>query len=133
MLFRVKDAVAQADNDPEFHRLFVQGVGNYLTGFANATAQISRERALELEAFIADNKANIGRFMGSMAKSAPNAFGKVFGRKNAQPEREAQVSEARAVTSDEQTWLDAQIAANGEIDAFDQALINFLAEENGQA
>ena len=34
-------------------------------GFAaDSSGQISRERMLELEAFVADNKASIGRFMG---------------------------------------------------------------------
>jgi len=131
MLFRIKDAVAGHDNDPEFQRLFVQGVGNYLMGFTSASAQISRERALEMEAFLADNKANIGRFMGRMAQSAPNAFGKVFGRKGVQPSRFEQDAQAAAITDGEQAWLDAQIAANGEVDAFDQALLEFLAEENG--
>ncbi len=133
MLFRVKDAVVTHDNAPEFKRLFIQGVGNYLMGFASASAQISGERALELAAFISDNKVNVGRFMGRMAKDAPNAFGKVFGRKGTKTGRDVLYAEAISVTSDEQDWLDAQIDANGEVDAYDQALLEFLAEETGQA
>ncbi len=130
MLFRLKDAVAQQEIAPDFQRLFVQGVGNYLMGFASSSAQLSRERALELEAFVADNKANIGRFMGRMANSSPNAFGKVFGRKRSGSDRETQVAHALKVTEEEQSWLDAQIAANGQVDAYDQALLDFLAEEH---
>jgi len=134
MLFRVKNETLGADNAPDFKTLFVQGVGNYLMGYASANAQLSHERARELEAFIADNKADFGRFMGAMARSAPNAFGVVFGRKSPlEPNRADQVEAAAEITVVEREWLDAQIAANGEIDSYDRALLEFLAEETGEA
>ncbi len=133
VLFRIKNAVAGNDNAPEFERLFVQGVGNYLMGFAHSSGQISRERMLELEAFVADNKADIGRFMGSMAKNAPNAFGVVFGKKNEGPGRAEQVAAEAEVNGIEQAWLDEQIATSGEVDAYDKALLEFIAEETGIA
>lgn len=133
MLFRLKDATLQAANAPEFMQLFVQGVGNYLTGFASENAQLSRERMVELEHFVADNKANIGGFMGQMAKSAPNAFGVVFGKKHDAPSRDELVAEASSVTMYEQEWLDKQIAANGKVDDYDLRLLEFIAEELGEA
>lgn len=134
MLFRLKDATLEDANCPEFQRIFVQGVGNYLLGFASHSAHIDRERMLELEGFIADNDADLGRFMGQMAKSAPNAFGIVFGKKEpAAPTREERVAEAAEFTPYEQDWLDAQMNANGQMDAYDKALLEFLAEETGEA
>ncbi len=134
MLFRLKDATLEDANHPEFKRIFVQGVGNYLLGFASESAHVDRERMLELETFIADNKADMGRFMGQMAKSAPNAFGIVFGKKQpAAPTREDKVAEAAEFTPYEQEWLDAQMNANGQIDSYDKALLEFLAEETGEA
>ena len=134
MLFRLKDATLHQANAPEFERLFVQGVGNYLLGFASHTAHVSRERMLELEAFVADNRVRVGRFMGAMAKAAPNAFGVVFGRKaDPLPSRAAQVAEAAEFTAVEQEWLDAMMAANGEVDSYDRALLAFIAEEAGEA
>lgn len=133
VMFRIKDTVAGNDNAPEFKQLFVQVVGNYLMGFAHAKGQISRERMLELEAFVADNKANMGRFMGRMAKNASNAFGVVFGKKEKSPSREEQVAAEAVVTGVEQDWLDAQIARSGEVDEYDQALLEFVAEETGEA
>ncbi|WP_120076200.1 hypothetical protein [Aurantiacibacter odishensis] len=133
VMFRIKDAVAGSGNAPEFKRLFVQSVGNYLMGFAHANGQISRERMLELETFVADNKANVGRFMGRMAKQAPNAFGVVFGRKDDSSSREEQVAADAEVTAFEQDWLDAQIARSGDVDEYDQALLEFIAEETGEA
>jgi hypothetical protein len=131
MLFRIKDASERAANAPEFQRLFVQGVGNYLMGFASDTAQLSRERMLELEAFVADNSPSVARFMGAMATTSPNAFGKVFGQRKPES-REAQVQADAEVTGSESDWLDRQIALNGKVDSYDQALLDFITEECGR-
>ena len=131
MLFRIKDASLGADNAPEWKRLFVQGVGNYLMGFASPNAQLSRERAAELEAFMADTGSSIGSFMGRMANGAPTAFGLAFGKRNVQPSRAERVADDAAVTADEHHWLDAHVAANGEVDEYDRALLAFIAEETG--
>lgn len=133
VMFRIKDAVAGHNNVPEFKRLFVQAVGNYLMGFAHASGQVSRERMLELEAFVADNKVRVGHFMGRMAKEAPNAFGVVFGKKDKGSSRDQQVAAEAEVTAFEQDWLDQQIAASGEVDEYDKALMEFIAEETGEA
>jgi hypothetical protein len=130
MLFRIKDATLGAANAAEWKRLFVQVVGNYLMGYASPDAQLSRERAAELEAFMADADSNIGRFMVRMARAAPGGFGIAFGRKTGSG-REEQVAGARAVTGEEDAWLDAQVHANGEIDEYDRALLAFIAEETG--
>ncbi|QYJ07356.1 hypothetical protein [Qipengyuania flava] len=129
MLFRVKDATLDADNAPEWKQLFVQGVANYLQGYSDANAQISRERAEELQAFMADTRVSVGGFLGRMAKESPNVFGKVFGKKEAQPSRDESVAEAHAVTHSEREWLDARIEANGQVDEYERALLDFLAED----
>ena len=56
-----------AANAPEWKQLFVQGVANYLEGVASRSAQLSRERAAELEAFIADDSTSVAGFLGRMA------------------------------------------------------------------
>src|SRR5690606_246686 len=118
-----------APNGPEWKRLFVQGVGNYLQGLASPSAQIGRERAAELEAFMADHGSSVGRFLGRMAKASPNAFRVVFGKKDAARDRFAELAAAEQVTGEESAWLDAQIHADGEVDAYEQALLDFLAAE----
>ena len=129
LLFRLKDATLTADNAPEWKQLFVQGVANYLQGYCSANAQISRERSAELNACLDDTSVNIGRFLARAAKSSPNALGIVFGRKpDAQP-HDASVADAHAITETEQAWLDARVHADGTIDAYEQALLDFLAEE----
>ncbi|MEZ5680974.1 MAG: hypothetical protein R3E14_06715 [Erythrobacter sp.] len=129
MLFRLKDATLHADNAPEWKTLFVQGVANFLQGYSSAKAQISHERAAELQAFMDDTSSSVGGFLGRMAQSAPNALGVVFGRKDEAPSRGEQVADAHKVTSNEREWLSARIEADGKVDAYEQALLDFLAEE----
>lgn len=126
LLFRLKDATRDAANALEWKQMFVQGVANYLQGVASRSAQISRERAAELEAFVADDRSSVTGFLGRMAKGAPNAFGVVFGRRQPERDRLAELSAAEQITTDEQQWLDAHVNADGEIDAYEQALIAFL-------
>jgi hypothetical protein len=126
LLFRLKDATLTAANALEWKQMFVQGVANYLQGVASRSAQISRERAGELEAFMADDRSSMTGFLGRMATGAPNAFGVVFGRKQPERDRLAELRAAEEVTADEQQWLDAHINADGEIDAYEQALVAFL-------
>lgn len=129
MLFRLKDATLGADNAPEWKHLFVQGIANYLQAYSDPNAQLSRERAAELDAFMGDTQARVGGFLGRMAKASPNAFGKVFGRKAPAPDRSEAVGRAYAVTDDEREWLEARIEADGQIDEYEQALLDFLAED----
>ena len=133
MLFRLKDATRGAANAPAWKQLFVQGVGNYLQGYASLSAQLTRERAAELDAFMSDTESGVGRFLGQMAKSVPNAFGVTFGRKPVVPSRDSHVDAAAAVTPEEQGWLDQAIGADGEVDELEQALLAFLAEEAPRA
>jgi hypothetical protein len=129
MLFRLKDATLEADNAPEWQQLFVQGVANYLQGYSDSNAQISHERAQELEHFMNESRSSVGGFLGRMAKASPAAFGQVFGRRDNGTSRLEDVVAAEAVTHAEREWLDAQIDANGRVDAYERALLDFLAED----
>jgi hypothetical protein len=129
MLFRLKDATVAAANALEWKQLFVQGVANYLQGVAARNGQISRERAAELEAFVGDDSTHVTGFLGRMARSAPGAFGVVFGKQQPERDRSAELRAAEEITADEQEWLDAHVQADGQVDAYEQALIAFLAGE----
>lgn len=132
MLFRIKDATLGADNSPEWPRLFVDGVANYLRGFVLTNAQLSHERVKELESFIADSRPRVGRFMGAMAREMPEAFnhfGKVFGRKPEAARFTELEAEGQLVTENEKRWLDTMIDADGQIDALERALLDRVAAE----
>lgn len=133
MLFRLKDAALGADNAPDWKRLFVQGVGNYLRGFGG-TDPLTRERAAELEAFMNSSAPGIGGFFRTMfghavQSSVSDGFAAL--RAEAAPPRhiELDVAAAAQVTGSEQHWLQAQIDADRQTDELEKALLEFLAEE----
>jgi hypothetical protein len=135
LLYRIKDATLGADNAAEWKPLFVQGVGNYLAGFTSFQP-LSSERAAELEAFMNDSRSSLGGFVGRMGKSTlrDNFFdilGDWLGRDRKSIDRSAQVTAAREIDVEEQSWLEASIDANGQVDEYDQALLTFLEEESG--
>jgi len=132
MLFRLKDETLAEENAAEWDDLFLDAVANYLKGFALKNAQIDHGRAKELQDFIADNKANVGRFFGQMAKEAPNVanhFGKVFGKRNAASSFAAREAAGAQVTDFEQEWLDKMIESDGEVDELERRLIARIIEE----
>ncbi len=131
MLFRLKDETLAEENSPEWDDLFIDGVSNYLKGFMFANAQLSHDRRRELESFIADNKANVGRFMGRMAKEAPNVvnhFGKAFGKRDEAPSIADRAEAGAAITDTEQAWLESMVDADGEVDDLERRLIARLAQ-----
>ncbi|MEL7446250.1 MAG: hypothetical protein AAGK02_10605 [Pseudomonadota bacterium] len=133
MLFRLKDATKAEANAQEWGDLFVDGVANYMRGFMFAHAQLSHGRRKELESFIADNKANVGRFMGRMVQSAPevaNNFGKVFGKKQPGVDYASDAAEGNLVTENENSWFDSMVNSDGEVDDLEQRLIDRLAQES---
>jgi len=134
-LFRIKDASLANDNAPEWKQLFVQGVGNYLAGFTSYQP-LAQERAAELESFMNDSRSSIGGFLGRMGKSSlrDNFFDDIadaLGRAPQKPDHDAAVAKAREVGTEEETWLESHIDADGKIDEYEAALLAFLAEESG--
>ncbi|KPP86974.1 hypothetical protein [Erythrobacter sp. HL-111] len=132
MLFRLKDETLAEENAPEWDDLFLDGVSNYLKGFALQNAQLEHGRARELQAFIADNRPNVARFMGKVAREMPNAanhFGKVFGRKDAGPSFAEQAAAGAEVTDCEREWLEQMIDADGEVDELERRLLARIIEE----
>ncbi len=134
MLFRLKDETIAEENSPEWDDLFIDGVANYIKGFTLSNAQVSHEQKLELEGFIADNSASVGRLMGRVAREAPqvaNHFGKVFGKKpKPGPDYDAQAAAGEVVTDFENEWLEKMIDADGIVDELESRLIARLAAED---
>ena len=132
-LFRLKDETLAEENATEWDDLFLDGVSNYLKGFTLQNAQVSHGRKLELEAFIADNKANVGRFFGRMVREAPkvaNSMGVVFGKKTVEkPATDYTALEAQGevVTDEEQKWLETMIDSDGEVEELESRLIARIA------
>ena len=74
--------------------------------------------------------SSIGGFFGRMAHSNPvTGFASVFGGKAEPVDLDDEAASAHEVTTIENAWLQGQIDANGQIDEYDQALLDFLAED----
>lgn len=130
MLFRLKDATLGADNAPEWQRLFVQGVGNYLQGWQGAKG-LSRDRAAELEAFMNQPSGGLSGFFRRMGRvGAGDLQAAARDLLNSPPARDiaAEAGADAAVTGSEQQWLDVRIGSDGQIDPLEEALLAFLAE-----
>lgn len=135
MLFRIKDATLGGANSPEWPRLFVQGVANYLMA-SNTFQQVSAAEALATEAFLADNHPRVGSFFGRMARAdLGQSFGQVlgFGRKGVVRDRAAEVAAAHKISESEEAWLQQQVDANHQLDDLEKALLRFIAKEERQA
>jgi len=131
MLFRLKDASLGGDNAPEWKKLFVQSVGNFLMAY-NDFQPLTRGRAERLENFMDDDSVSIGGFLKRMAGSnIKGAFGDVFGKKDAGPTHEEKVAEDRNIDMAENDWLAARIDADHNTDELEKALLKFVAEESG--
>jgi hypothetical protein len=126
LLFRLKDATLGMANGKEWKRLFVQGVANYLMAYTSYEP-LSRERAAELEEFISRPGEGVGRFFARMAHfDLQSGFTAVFGRRSVHGAGQTPAAQGR---SGEDPWLQGRIDADHEVDEYEQALMDFLAED----
>lgn len=137
MLFRIKDATLYETNAPEWEKLFVQGVANFLLGFGG-DEPLSPARARELEAFMNAEGKGIGSFLGRMMKSdvedsIGSAFGSLLDIAPQAPGVEEEAAEAQVLTESEGLWMLDQIEADEELDPFEKALLAFISEETGES
>ena len=134
MLFRLKDAALYDVNAPEWEKLFVQGVANYLFGFGGIEP-LSNERAAELEKFMNQEGAGIGGFLGRMFTSKPQvdgAFGSLLDIGPHAPDIEGPTEDAAELTAEESSWLTDMLEADEELDPMEKALLAWVAEETGE-
>lgn len=134
MLFRLKDAALYEPNVPEWQQLFVQGVGNYLLGFAG-TEPLSAERAAELETFMQTEGAGVGGFLARMLTSdVEDAFGSLLGGSELDAiDWEAGADAAAELEPAEADWLRDRLDADEELDDYEKALIAFIDAETGES
>lgn len=134
MLFRLKDAALYDVNAPEWEKLFVQGVANYLFGFGG-DEPLSNERAAELEKFMNQEGAGVGAFLGRMFTSKPQVDGGFGSLLNIGPhstDSEEAADDAAELTAEESTWLTDILEADEELDPMEKALLAWVAEETGE-
>lgn len=133
MLFRIKDATLGADNAPEWKTLFVQGIANYLQAWQGA-AMPSAEQEAAHQRFLDGRNPGVGGVLRKMARLGTNGLlsevrSGGFGRRQPARDHVAEPRATFAVTNNEQRWLDTQVAADGEVDPLEAALIAFLRDD----
>jgi hypothetical protein len=135
LLFRIKDATLERDNAPEWQALFVQGVANFLQGYSPAERP-DRARETELEAFMNRPEPGLFGFLSRMGPSHLRDGGardlaqlkKLGMREHLFADQAADAALDAQVTPPENIWLQAEIDGDGKVDAFEQALLEFLKQ-----
>ena len=137
MLFRIKDATLHGQNAPGWLQLFVQGVGNHLLAHSDYRP-LPREDAARLNAEMEANTPSVAGFFRRMLPSDMlgrgtilDAFKSVFAPEGALIVRSPSADGASTLTAVEAAWLKTHIAADGETDPFEKALMTFILDEVG--
>jgi hypothetical protein len=149
MLFRLKDATLGHDNSPEWKKLFVQGVANHLMGHQSYVPP-SAEEEMRLEAHYKSEPfghmlSGLGQGLESSQEYHDALFGvspellNRFVRKCASEDEdeatdkfEHKVAADAEVTLTESDWLKRLYDKDRQRDEYEQALLDFLAEERGR-
>ncbi len=139
MLFRIKDRAVGGVNAPEWMTLFVQGVGNHLMAHSDYRP-LARDEATRMNAFISDNMPNLGGFLGRMLPeykrgtgTIVEAFKTIFEAPESYFGDDSEIAKSRSLTVEEAGWLKEHIAADGQTDDYEKALLTFVIEEAGNA
>ncbi len=132
-IFALNEATSGKDNDPEWQRFFVGAIANHLMMVA-APATPSKEELLRREDWLNSEKSLKGSWASLGFKDVLNAFAEVFGRKSSDAPRsfvmdDAAHKDAVQITEAEASWLVNAIRKDGQIDANERALLDFIREE----
>lgn len=128
-LFRIKDASLAGDNSPAWRTLFVQGVGNFLMAHGGYRP-LETEQAKRLERFMDDRRPNLGGFLGRLGASflSPGRVADALSPRT-RSDHDAEVAAAATVDGAEAAWLRTHVDADGRVDEYEQALLDFIASE----
>ena len=133
-IFALNDATKGRDNDPDWKRFFVGAIANHLMMIA-APAKLDLSEVKRREAWLEGNDG-IAKGFGSLSASAVlNAFKEVLGLKAIDPTGgysildTQELKSAESITSEEASWLVRALHVDGEIDANERALLDFIRVE----
>lgn len=144
ILFDINDACRGADNDPAWIDLFSKALAASVMSVSGYEPP-SRHEAARRQAWLESPHEGLGGFMGRMFGAAPGlakggvreALKSILESSDptadwrAQNDAEGALSRAaEAVTRDEAAWLVARIGRDGDFDAAERAVIEFLRRES---
>ena len=133
-LWRIKDKCLKGENGPGWKQLFCQAVGNHLMAFSSYRP-LERSEAARLDAWVNDRSSSvlgfIGRMGGSLGGGLPvrEALGEAFRKEQSAEAHDTEVAAANAIVDGERQWLNGHVEADGMLDEYEQALLDFISEE----
>lgn len=137
MLFRIKDQTLHSNNAAGWMTLFVQAVGNHLMAHSDYRP-LSIDETQRLHAEMEDATPNIFAFLKRTLPpellgrgTIVDAFKSLFPSERDPYAKSLSVDAARTITAEEAGWLKQHIAADGDTDDYEKALLTFIVEESG--
>ena len=135
LLFRIKDATLNSDNAPSWQLLFVQGVGNHLMAHSDYRP-LSADDAARFNRSLDQDVPHLGRFLKRILPATmigsgtiTEAFKSLFPRTEDRFAKSLAIDNSHLITTEEAGWLKDHIAADGQIDDFEKALLTFVFDE----
>ena len=135
-IFALNEATKGRDNDPDWQRFFVGAIANYLM-MISAPAPLPLEEINRREAWLEGDQGVLSNVKSLNLSDIVAAFKSVFG--NAEEEEDLtggftilnaeRFKHAERITDNEANWLITALTADGEIDANERALLEFIRQE----
>lgn len=134
-IFALNEATKGRDNDPEWQRFFVGAIANHLMMIA-APAKVDINEAIRREKWLEGTSGGAAKGFGDLSAGAVfEAFKEIFGLKPKDPTggysilQAGALERAETITAQEANWLVNALKADGEIDANERALLDFIRQE----
>ena len=137
-IFALNDATSGRDNDPEWQKFFVGAIANHLMMIA-APEKVDLAEMKRREDWLTNghgrHEPGEHKYAGLSARAILEAFKETFGLKAKDPTGGFSVlnventKQSEKITSDEANWLIRALQADGEIDANERALLDFIRAE----
>ena len=133
-IFALNEATKGRDNDPDWQRFFVSAISNHLMMIA-APTPVPAEEVLRRKAWLESDEGIYSGFGGLTLSSIVDAFKAVFSNEEEDSTGGFTIlnierfEHAERITENEADWLITALKADGEIDANERALLDFIRQE----
>ncbi len=136
-IFALNDATSGREHAPQWRTFFVGAIANHLMMIA-APEKIELDEMKRREDWLTNGHGRNpgeGWFAGVTPRAVFNAFKEVFGMKPQDPTggfsilNQAGMQHSEKITADEASWLVRALQNDGEIDANERALLEFIRLE----
>jgi hypothetical protein len=131
LLFDINDLCRGGDNDPDWTDLFSKAIAASVMT-VSGYAPLSAEEALRREAWLEPSRNGVAGFLKRMFdfKAAAGPWRAEADEAARQAAKAATARAAEAVSADEASWLVSRIGRDGEFDAAERSVIDFLRRES---